>query len=328
VNSTSTRTTPRWQSKCLFVLALSGLAFFSCANRDQSREESELVSSKKTVVARPIMIWHCTLIRDSFESVRRALDSGIPSHLNIYVSNRWTGGVLDDPKMIEKMKQMIAEARRRGVRTILTRNLWPTYSVKGLDSEILFDAGYYIREIQVLRQERQLYGVDAIGLDIEAYGRDRSPVGRYLQWKHNYKPTQAEQARLQQVIQRVINSTGQVDFLYPAGSLRPYHFFNTIALLGEYRIAESSYYDNQVYMIIQYPYEVFGVYINIVKQEPNTSPARPYYLVPEVFEQADRWSKRKGVFLYPREDKALEVAQALYQYSQTLPVAPVTEEEP
>ena len=70
---------------------------------------------------------------------------------------------------------------------------------------------------------------------------------------------------------------------------------------------------------MKFPYEIFGVYLNTIrKNEKNLK--KPFYLVPAVFEKSHRWSSKKGVFLYPREKKALAVAKALKAYSDSLPV--------
>lgn len=261
--------------------------------------------------SRPIVIWYFHVQDDPLESLELALSSGIPTHVNLYVSNRWTGRILTKPKYQKKLKEAIDIARQYQAKTILARNLWPTYEMDSFDSSIVYSPDYYTQEIELLREEGQTYNTDYVGLDVEPYGD--SPVKKYFDWYENYQPTEHEAEMLQNSIGHVLAETGTIDFIYPAGSLRDYNYYNTISLLGEMRIAESTYYDNEVYQLVAYPYQIFGVYVNtqITEQEKG-----PYYLVESVFENSARWETKEGIFFYRREGKAYEIADALYQYSQ------------
>lgn len=266
-----------------------------------------------------MVLWFFHTDRDTQRSLQEALESHLISHVILYTSNRWTGVILEDPENRKKLSWAIQTCKEQGVKTIFVRNLWPTHSGPNLDSEIVFSQNYYIQEIKQLRLEGKQWGTDYVGLDLEAYGGKSSPVGNYLRWTSNYKPTTGQKERLGNVISDVIQKTGQVDFLYPAGSIRSYHFYNIIARLGNNRIAESSYYDNNDYREIRYPYEIFGVYVNVHSGNPQ-SPHKPYYTVDSVFEKSQRWSLKKGVFIYPREKKAAAVARELNRFSNNLPL--------
>lgn len=305
----------------LFLL----LAAVSCA--DPNSTDPNLAASAAapaSAPSRPLVIWNFHIDRDSRQSLQDALDSDLLSHVSIYISNRWTGVLLDKTENLRKLRWAIETCREHGVQSILVRNLWPTRPVGELDESILFDPNYYIGEIRRLREEQEKWQADCAGLDIESYGGERAPVGKYLQWGPNYKPSDQEQERMDRVVSAVIEAVGQVDFLYPAGSLRPYHFYNRIARLGRVRIAESTYYDNQDYAKVQYPYEVFGVYVDLRPENPR-SPRKPFYTVGEVFGKAHRWSSRQGVFFYPREGRAEPVAEALKEYRLRLPRAEESE---
>lgn len=271
----------------------------------------------------PLVIWFHQVNRDSRKTLETALSSGMITHVIFYTSNRWTGDVLQDPNRLADLTWAIGKLKEVGVKSILVRNLWPTRPIGNLDHRILFDPNYYIQEITKLKQESRLYQTDYVGLDIEAYGGARSPVGSYLRWVSDYRAKDSEIQNLKQVMAQVIQSAGTVDFLYPAGSMRGRHFFNTLSELGRIRIAESTYYDNEVWKSVRYPYEIFGVYISTRKNNP-AQPDNPYYRVEDVFEQSARWSRTKGIFLYPKEDMAPAVAAALAAYSKTLPPAKKT----
>jgi hypothetical protein len=270
--------------------------------------------------SKPLVIWFHHVDRDSRKTLETALGSGLVTHVIFYTSNRWTGDVLQDPKRLADLTWAVGKLKEVGVKSILVRNLWPTRPIGNLDDRILFDPNYYIQEITKLKQEARSYRTDFVGLDIEAYGGERSPVGTYLRWISNYQAKDSEIQNLKQVMAKVIQSVGTVDFLYPGGSLRGRHFFNTLSELGRIRIAESTYYDNEAWKSVRYPYEIFGVYISTRKNNP-AQPQNPYYRIQDVFEQSQRWSRTKGIFLYPKEDMAPAVAAALAAYSKTLPPA-------
>lgn len=311
-------------SKALVAAILLSVCFFllkcALANSDPAAISPRCgltgnVKDAKTEKQTPIIIWFYHLEKDSLQSLEIALSSSIPTHISIYVRNRWTGKLLRKKKNVDKLKKAIGIAKKYKLKSILVRNLWPTYPMGDLDESILYNPKYYLGEIASLRQEGQRFRSDFVGFDVEPY--HKAPVGRYLQWKYNYRPSSKETKKLKQVISDVIRKSGKVDFLYPAGSVRAYHFYNLISSLGEKRIAESTYYDTEDYLKIDYPYEIFGVYVSVLRSDPSIkSFSKPYYQVNSVFQKNNRWSSKEGLFLYPREDRVLDVANALFEYSK------------
>jgi hypothetical protein len=262
---------------------------------------------------KPIIIWHYHSIRDPIESLNLALSSGLITHVSI-------GGTLHrkdlDYKKNAKALEAIKIAKSFGAEVIWVRPLWPLYSVEESSPEDLFDPDYYIREITILRDEKKAVGADFVALDQEAYGN--TPLKKYLRGRNPL--TESQRKRLENVIEQVIKTTGKVDFVLPAGIVFPLEPANILSRLGMNRISETTYYDNAALRArIQYPYEIFGVYLNTVKENKDI-PNLPLYLVSEIFENPQLWSDKKGLFLFPKEYNALAVAKELVAYSKKLPV--------
>lgn len=260
----------------------------------------------------PVIIWFHNGVCDSPEALKVALSSGLVTHVMIKYMHRADANWKTNPKV----RQAIDIVKNSNAELIWSRNLWPYYNNKGVTENVIFDPDYYIHEIQQLRSEAEIMGAKYVALDIEAYGR--SPLKKYL--KGEDITTAKQKDKLKALIEQVITTTSKVDFVYPAGSNRKGHPLNAIAGVAENRICEHTYYDNEKRLRgVKYPYEIFGAYINTTKKN-KTHPHNPYYLAAEIFEQSDRWFDRKGLFLYPREKKALEVAKELLAYSKSLPL--------
>lgn len=261
-----------------------------------------------------VMIWFFHLEIDPLESLITALSSGIPTHVAIFTSNRWTSTLLEQQRYVVKLNQAVSLIKEHQAKSILIRDIWPTRQVPHLNESILFDSSYYRREIELVRLEGQTYQTDFVGFDLEAYGRiEDSPVRKYLEWDANYIPSSTQLLNLRHIVSMVVSQAGKVDYIYPGGSLRDYHYYNILSSMGRIRIAESTYYDTDVYQQVRYPYEIFGAYLNTVVNEAGFD--YPFYLVPAIFDKEYRWSSKQGLFLYPREGKALEVAERLLAHS-------------
>ncbi len=256
----------------------------------------------------PIIIWFHNAGADSIEALKTALASEIPNHVMIYARHRECFTWEAMPDVLEAI-QIVKDSPAK---LIWSRCLWPYWDQSYMELEDFFKPAYYINEIKILREEARRIGADFVALDIEAYGDSimKLPIGRgdWL-WGDQIDI-------MQSMVDAVIQAVGQVDFIYPAGNARrPNAPWNFLAFLGEKRISEDTYYDLPGRIdSIRYPYEIFGAYLNIVRARENR-PDLPYFLVPEIFDRAELWSDKKGLFLYSKEGNALEVAKALLAYS-------------
>jgi hypothetical protein len=302
----------------LLILAITASALMICtgsckANMPKDPNMSSQTTSQVGPNRKPIIIWHYNSMRDELRTVQLVLSSGLITHVSI-------GGTLHrkdkDYKKNSRALEAIKIVKSFGAKVIWVRPLWPLYSVEESSPEDLFDPNYYIREITILRDEKKAVGADFVALDQEAYGY--TPLKKYLRGRNTL--TESQRKRLENVIEQVIKTTGKVDFILPAGIVFPLEPANILSRLGVNRISETTYYDNAALRArIQYPYEIFGVYLNTVKENKDI-PNLPLYLVSEIFDKSQLWSNKKGLFLYPREHNALAVAKELVAYSKKLPV--------
>jgi hypothetical protein len=267
----------------------------------------------------PMIIWHYCAYRDSTESLRIALSSGLITHVSV-------GGTLHrkdryykkNPKILKaniKALEAVRIVKNSGAKLIWWRWLWPGYSIEQSSAEDLFDPDYYIQEIKILRAEGRALGADFVALDTEAYAH--TPVGKYLRHKHGLNTKQREQLKL--TIDKAVSIVGKVDILRPGGSRYSLHPAQIIARLGRYRLSGiTRLADEKKRKPIKYPYEIFAAYLNTVKIN-QSDPRFCYFLVPEIFENSHLWSDKKGLFLYPKEGNALAIAKELVAYSRKLP---------
>ena len=296
----------------LEILPLMQMSFCSGAENISAMGETLRIRMKEDPGEgrrkNPILIWYHNVHRDSPSALKTALSSGLISDVMIKCLNRKDFNFERARCVIEAVEI----AREFGVGIIWSRAFWPTYKLAESRLEDLFDSKYYVNEIRIIREEKEAVGANAVALDVEAHGH--SPIKRYMKGKERFGFREA--IRLKNVIDRVIKIVGKVDFLMPAGSNRISHPYNCISGLANSRISEHTYYANEkILKSIKYPYEIFGVYLNTVK-ENQMSPKLPYYLVPEIFAKSYLWSNKKGLFLYPKEGNALAVAKELVKYSK------------
>ena len=280
--------------------------------RKYERDEDPNSSDQIVKEEQPMIIWCYIGSRDSPKSLEYVLSSGMVTHVSFGVGNRTTSDTLNSSDTCRAIEM----AKKAGVKLILVRYLWPSKEGRYIQSSDLFNEKYYIEQIEMLRAEAKKIGADFVGLDIEPYGR--SSIKHFFESK--YRLTDNELLELKRTVKRVIETCGKVNFLYPAGSVQRRHPYNILAELAENRISEHTYYNNEKNLrSINYPYEIFGAYVNTVR-ENTRYPHLPLYLVSEIFENSHRWSGKKGLFLYPKEDNAEAVAKALKSYSESLPV--------
>ncbi len=260
----------------------------------------------------PIIIWFHNGVCDSPKALKVALSSGLVTHVMIKYMHRADA----DWKTNPKVRQAIDIAKNSNAELIWSRNLWTYYNNEGVTENDIFDPNYYIHEIQQLRSEAKVMGARYTALDLEAYGH--TPVKKYLREKD--KLSLQQRKKLHRTIQQVLEKIPVVDYVYPGGFYRPRNPVNILSSLGELCISEDTYYDSKERLAkIKYEYHIFGAYLGISKKNFRNAKL-PLYLVSEIFTKSERWSAKKGLFLYPREKKALEIAQELLAYSKSLPL--------
>jgi hypothetical protein len=268
---------------------------------------------------KPIVIWYHSGEQKNTLSLKTALSSGLITHVIIKYRNP-----SDDTWHSKKwVREAIEIVKKSEAKLVWGRDLWARWLVKDAKFADLFDSQYYIKQIHILRAEAKEMGADFVFLDTEPYGN--SPMRPHMLIKDSVKKkklSDQQHERLKLVIKKVIQRTGKIDFIAPAGFWGypgHNHPWDVLAELGNLRIAENTYYDNaRQRNAIKYPYEIFGAYVNATKRN-DTSPHNPFFLSSEIFEKSHLWSHKKGLYLYSTTRKSLEVAQDLAAYSKTLP---------
>lgn len=218
-------------------------------------------------------------------------------------------------------KKAVIEAikivKKSKAKLIWCQNLWPYYNVQNARPKDLFDPYYYIREIKNLRRGVNKIGADFCALDTEPYAY--APVKRYFKGINRIKLTKQQWNRVRLCVEKTIQAVGKVDFVMPAAYWKKDRPYNILAELGNMRIAEDTFWSNEEMLRrITYPYEIFGAYVNTVRLDEN-HPKLWHYLVPEIFEKPQRWSDKRGLFLYPKGKNSLAAARELVAYAESLP---------
>lgn len=269
----------------------------------------------------PIIIWYYHVHKDKPIVLETALSSGLITHAMVKTMHRKDRDYRKNAKALEAIKI----AKNSDAKFIWSRPLWPLQNIKGSRAEDLFDPDYYIQEIDVLRAEANEVGADCVSLDVEAY--NKVPVRKYTSGK--VKLNTEEIKRLNLVMDKVVESVGKIDFVYPGGWSRRTHPFNMLGKLAKYRITEETYYNSKKRLkAVNYPYEIFGAFVNTSRKN-EIYPQWPLYLIPEIFENSHLWSNKKGLFLYPKDGNALAIAKELVAYSRKLPFkAPQQQKRP
>lgn len=259
-----------------------------------------------------IVVWIFNPVKDSNDSLNTALSSKLINHVIIHLGGRVTEN-FESGQYRKKIQVAIELAKKHNCKTIFFRYFWPTYNKPSFSSELLFDSHYYVYEINSLKEKAKEYKVDYIGFDLEAY--KKSPVGKYLRWENNYVLNKTERERLSGVVDQAIKVSGKVDFVYPAGSVRKYHAYNILSKLANFKIAERTYYDNEIYLNFEYKYDIFGIYLNTDSHNQRNL-RKKYYTVDSLLNHMDRWKDKKGIFLFRYPGKAQEIAKQLCQKSE------------
>jgi hypothetical protein len=302
--------------RCYSHTAKDNLNSNSPTNHSDPNKGIDAVGEKAGSVKmanRPMIIWFHGSLANTTESLKIALSSGLITHVVVSCQHRYD----TDWKDQRCVREAIEIVKKADAKLIWCRNLWPYYAIDDTKYENLFDPLYYIREISHLQAEAKEMGADFVAFDAEPYGN--SPLQPYLKQPNKWL-SKREVERLKETIRKVVEKTGKVDFIWPAGWLNFDHAYVALAGLGENRVSECTFYDYAERLrALRQDYEIFGAYINTTKENKNNSKL-PYFLPGEIFEKSELWSHKKGLFLYTDSSKSLAVAKGLAAFAKTLPV--------
>lgn len=249
---------------------------------------------------KPIM-WAFTGSRDTGASVAAVLNSGRVNLLAIFAGNRTTSDTLDDAVTVGAIKM----ARKANVPIILFRYLWETQASAQATMAAARTAATYVDEIRLTRQEAASRSIGYTGLVTEPYGEtELNTVFDSATFPKDHAD------RIADAVAEAVKRGAVVDCVFPAGSARANHPYLSLSALGRLRIADGTYYNRPANIAaIAYPYEIAGMYVTA---NPATAAANDLYLPSEVFySRRDVWLERGGLFIWPEENEALAVAQAI-----------------
>lgn len=302
----------------IILLALILFTFIITTNISRPEDNDKDPNNLKTAQARekPMIIWFHSGEQRSTLPLRTALSSGLITHVIVMYRNP-----ADGPWYAERrVREAIKVVKKSDAKLIWGRTLWAWYKIENSRYSDLFDPSHYIREIQNVKAEAKAIGADFTALDTEPYGN--SPMRPYMISSKRVFLSNKQHEQLKLVIKKVVRTTGKIDFIFPAGWWGypgHNHPYDILATLGKLRIAENTYYDNmRAINAIKYPYEIFGVHLNMVKKNEQ-NPHNTYFLPHEIFERSGLWASKKGIFIYTSSKKSLAVAKELVAYSKTLP---------
>jgi hypothetical protein len=272
-----------------------------------------VVSPSEPVSPATNRIWFFHVGRDSQANIESIVSSTFVTHVLIYVGNRHTNDYTTTYDSL--LRYVVSTIRKAGKKSGIVRNFWPTTTAKGHDATIMFSSSYYAGEVAALMELRAAYGCDYIGFDMEAYAPSTNPVYPYLSWADNYVPTADDIVNVNAAVSYATGLHGQVDYIYPGGSVRTYHFYNLLDSLAMNSIITSTYYDKPVDIANQIAGKTLttvfhSMYLHTTKENVSV-PENQYYLCSEIAATEAEFEGYGGVFLYPKEDNVTAVIAAL-----------------
>jgi hypothetical protein len=303
----------------VFVFVAAGLItgiITSCFSNDIKSEPNKTVESPFSDVPekRPMIIWFQD-IETGPEALDLALSSGFFSHVLLEGVN-----YLDrqDYYTVPKFRKSLEVLRNhKEVKIIWCRWLFPGHNLDNFKLEDVFDANYYIRQIQHIREEAKLMGADLFAFDAEPY------VKCPLLALPNRRIPENKFDTMREAIRAAVQRVGKVDFVLPApfifsGSLK--HLYEATSEIAGNTIAEHTYRDVPgMRDDKRRPYDIFGAYVNITKIDPN-NPNMPFFTPKEILERQELWSHKKGLLIFPGlYDKAIPVAREFSKISSIRP---------
>ncbi len=305
----------------IFLFAVNLMCLTDSNGKGQHIETNKPYPHEKR--QRPIIIWHHNLIRDTKESLKTALSSGLINHVSIgetlnrrdfdYRTNRLVAGLPQDLVTSKKVREAVAIVKRSGAKVIWMRWLWPGYEIEGIRFEDIFDPNYYIEEIRNIRAEAKSVGADFTAIDTEPYG--------YFPFKSEFRKRCSDKDfnSIHQAVKDATNKSGQVDFVLPSYGPFKNHIYNALVELGKWKIAEHTYFDIPAKIKDKKrPYDVMGAYLDITKHN-DKYPTAPCFTPREILERQDLWAHTKGLFIYPDDENIEKIAEMFSKISDIQP---------
>jgi hypothetical protein len=300
----------------LMLLLVASLTYAA----DGSQNAPNMVGNKGEAAeppAKPMIIWWARL-EDDHETLRLAISSGIFSHVMLRGLHRFDR---PDYSTNSNLKKALNLCKKKGVKVIWTRWLYPGYEVNNFRFEDIFDAQYYVQQLREIRKEAKLMGIDLVAFDAEPYGN--SPL-KPLKLYPPRKLSETEFNALNNAVKNAIKVEGQVDFILPAGTGLPRHLYNATRSLGKLVIAEHTYRDIPAKIKDKRrPYDIFGAYVSVTKKDP-TGQKTPVFTPKEILERQTLWAHKKGLFVYPSHVPDISAAVAL-EFSKIKTIRPVSD---
>ena len=282
----------------LFIALISGLSLFLIfyCNGPQAGFLGNYTSN-------PAIIWFHNAATTELNTLTKAVSNSIITHVWIIHLHP------HDVKLQDILLQTLKAAsicKKNGVKIIWARALWPSYEVKNLRKTILFDSNYYKNFIDEILEEARIIGAEFTGVDTEPYA--------FFPYKDIKKIplSRKEFIAVKQAVESAVSDKGKIDFLMPASGASPTHIYNALLPLAKLRIAEDTYYDIPSKLKEKNrPFDVFGAYVNVSKENPKY-PKAPFFTLREILvERRNLWRHKEGLMLYPKEDKINQLAEML-----------------
>lgn len=299
----------------IVAIIFTGVLVFCDAKSHQ--EDSKVAVNKSDTspsTYKPLIIWWGRL-QDDPEILRLAISSGVFSHVMIRGLNEFDRpSYYADPRL----KEAIELCKKRNVRIIWSRWLYPAHKLRGFTLKDAFDSQYYIERIRNIRAEGRRMGIDLVSFDAEPY------VNCPLNVFPNRKLPESQFNTLQNAIKIAIKTVGKVDFVLPAAMSQPHCLYNATQHLGKLIINEHTYFDVPERLNHakqnegEVPYDIFGACVSITKENKGSA-KEPYFTPKEILERQYLWAD-KGLFIYPGE--AQNAAAVAYEFSKIRTIRP------
>ena len=274
-----------------------------CSGNNNTKDPNHLRQEQSATEnkGQPIIIWFHNAPVHKPATLEKALSSGIITHVWILFLNPQDAPL---PKL-NKARQAIKVCKKHNVKVIWARTLWPSYEVRNFHRSDMSDPNYYKNFIDTIRAEARILGADYTTVDTEPYAL--FPFKEIKKKPLNPKEYDA----IKDAVQKAINEKGQLDFIAPAGGAYPYRIYEAVRDLGKLKVAEHTYFDiPRKIKDKKRPYDVFGAYINVTKQNPQ-HPKAPFFTPKEILERQDLWGHKKGLYISANHKDMEKVAEML-----------------
>jgi hypothetical protein len=294
----------------MIAVALLGISIMSAVSDEpETKNVDSSSSSPIKMPSKPTIIWmHNCPVHDS-NTLDLAISSGVITHVwMLYLHPA------DAPlAKLDKARRDIAICRKRGVKVIWARTLWPNYEVKYFEKRFMSDPNYYRKFIDTMRTEASILGADFTAVDTE-------PYASFPFLEVRGKPLSKEEfAAIKNAVEQAIKEKGQLDFLAPSCGYFPFHIYDAVKELGKLKVAEHTYYNipNKINNP-NFPYDIFGAYVNVTAYNKD-HPSAPFFTAQEILSRQDLWATKKGLFISANHNNIKKVAEILSEIKQVTP---------